>query len=215
MRRRTSISIVTLPFVAVAFLAFGPNRCLRFGGDPDLGPVAFETFERRSTPNDALACPPALCAARSDLTPTLYGVSARDLCTAFAKVIASELRVSRGASDDPTRPSVMFKEPNGSAFPTRSWFDSSIDQTGDRLWLSIRARNSVRAISASTGPGSPVGSPSSQGSRRSAKLAKMLASLPPSCVAMARHRHHPHYEILTCHAPPSSRLALASCWLRP
>ena len=83
-------------------LAAGQNWLWRFGPDPDLGSVAFETLQRRSTPNDALACPPALCSARSDMTPPLYRVSVQQLQTAFATMIASEPRVVRVASDDAT-----------------------------------------------------------------------------------------------------------------
>ena len=49
-------------------------------GRPDLGPVDFQTFKRRATPNDALACPPDLCAnAKPDLTPPVYPVSGERL----------------------------------------------------------------------------------------------------------------------------------------
>jgi uncharacterized protein (DUF1499 family) len=64
-------------------------------GPPDLGPVAFETLQRRTVPNDALACPAALCRAASDLTPPLFAVSAGELRLAFARMIAAEPDVTR------------------------------------------------------------------------------------------------------------------------
>ncbi len=102
MIRPRSTAIMALSFCAacIAFVAIGPDRFWLLGGDPDLGPVAFETLRRRSTRNDALACPPAFCAARSDLTPPVYAVPAQQLRTAFATMIASEPRVVRVASDD-------------------------------------------------------------------------------------------------------------------
>jgi uncharacterized protein (DUF1499 family) len=49
-------------------------------GPPDLGYVDFQTLERRAAPNDALACPPDLCAhARPDIVPPIYPVSGERL----------------------------------------------------------------------------------------------------------------------------------------
>lgn len=93
----TALSSLT---IGIVFGVVGPSRLWRLFGDPDLGPVAFETLQRRSTPNDALACPPAFCQARSDLAPPLYAVSAPHLRSLFATMMASEPRVVRVASDD-------------------------------------------------------------------------------------------------------------------
>ncbi len=96
-------------FAAVAVLAgiaeslilmIGPERVWSFFGPADLGPVAFETLERRTNPNDALACPPSLCKARSDLAPPLFAVDANGLRAAMTKVIASEPRVSLVHTND-------------------------------------------------------------------------------------------------------------------
>jgi len=97
MTRRTRLSIGALlipaAFIAAFFLA-GPERVWALFGPADLGPVAFETLERRSTPNDALACPPGICKAASDVTPPEYGVGAADLRLAFGKMIAAEPRIA-------------------------------------------------------------------------------------------------------------------------
>jgi uncharacterized protein (DUF1499 family) len=85
----------------VIFLV-GPERIWRIFGPPDLGPIEFETLERRTTPNDALACPPDLCQAKSDLVPPLFTVDADTLRAAMAKVIASEPRVTLIDSNDAT-----------------------------------------------------------------------------------------------------------------
>ena len=69
------------------------------GRPADLGPVAFETLARRTTPNDALACPPGICKAASDVTPPEYGVGAADLRLAFGKMIAAEPRITAAGSD--------------------------------------------------------------------------------------------------------------------
>jgi uncharacterized protein (DUF1499 family) len=76
------------------FLVVGAERFWRLFGDPDLGPVSFERLERRATPNDSLACPLDFCKVRGDITTRLYPVTARELRLVFAKVIASEPRVS-------------------------------------------------------------------------------------------------------------------------
>jgi uncharacterized protein (DUF1499 family) len=72
----------------------GPEWIWSLFGPADLGPIAFETLERRTTPNDALACPPHLCKATSDLVPPVFSVDANGLRTAMAKVIASEPRIA-------------------------------------------------------------------------------------------------------------------------
>ena len=94
------IAASALGAVAVAFLVVGPDRFWRLAGDPDLGPVTLQTLQRRATPNDALACPPAICSARSDVTPPVYTVPIETLRIAFATMIASELQVVQVASDD-------------------------------------------------------------------------------------------------------------------
>jgi uncharacterized protein (DUF1499 family) len=85
-----------------AFLLAGPERIWSLFGPADLGPVEFETLIRRTTPNDALACPPGICHAQSDVTPPVYAVTSADLRAAFAKVISSEPRITAVATDDAT-----------------------------------------------------------------------------------------------------------------
>ncbi len=76
-----------------------------FFGPPDLGPVTFETLVRRSTPNDALACPTGLCAAAADFDPGVHQGSDEDLRRRFAAVaLADERVVPLYRSDAPGRP---------------------------------------------------------------------------------------------------------------
>ncbi len=93
---------IIIVLIVATFLIVGTETFWRFFGDPDLGPVLFERLERRSTPNDALACPPGLCIAKSDVSVPLYPKTAHDLRLAFSKVIASEPRVSVVDADDMT-----------------------------------------------------------------------------------------------------------------
>ena len=93
---------IIIVLIVATFLIAGTEKFWRFFGDPDLGPVLFERLERRSTPNDALACPPGLCIAKSDVSAPLYAKTAHDLRLAFSKVIASEPRVSVVDADDMT-----------------------------------------------------------------------------------------------------------------
>ena len=85
----------------LGLLAIGPDRVWRLIGRADLGDVAFETLQRRTSPNDALACPPDLCTAKVDLVPPDFPVPARDLRAAFARAIADEPRVETVADDAP------------------------------------------------------------------------------------------------------------------
>jgi len=61
----TSIAVLAILAIAAVgvFVLLGPARIWGLFGPPDLGPLAFESLRRRTTPNDALACPATLCAA--------------------------------------------------------------------------------------------------------------------------------------------------------
>jgi uncharacterized protein (DUF1499 family) len=60
-------------------------------GPPDLGPIDFQTLRRRSTPNDALACPPDICAhAQPDIVPPIYPVSGDRLRRIIAEVALTD-----------------------------------------------------------------------------------------------------------------------------
>jgi uncharacterized protein (DUF1499 family) len=103
MRLRRRLIVIPLLIIAAlvaAFFLIGPERVWELFGPPDLGPVTFETLERRSTPNDALACPPGICKAQSDLTPPEYETSAKSLRYWFGKAIAAEPRLTAIVSDD-------------------------------------------------------------------------------------------------------------------
>jgi len=95
-----ALAAVGAAIAASVILIVEPERVWSFFGPPDLGPVAFETLERRTTPNDALACPTYLCKARSDLVPPLFAVDANGLRAAMAKVIESEPRIALVQTND-------------------------------------------------------------------------------------------------------------------
>lgn len=92
------IAIVAL--TAVAFFIIGPARIWRIAGAPDLGDVAFETLQRRTTPNDALACPKTLCRSPIDIEPPVYAVDAPSLRLALARALTDEPRLQQVAADD-------------------------------------------------------------------------------------------------------------------
>jgi uncharacterized protein (DUF1499 family) len=99
----TFIIVVILAIVAAltgAFLLLGPERIWTFFGPADLGPVMFESLWRRTTANDALACPPDLCAAEVDIVPPIFPVSAPALREAFSEAILSERRLTLVDIDD-------------------------------------------------------------------------------------------------------------------
>ncbi len=95
----TAAAVIAVAALA-AFFIVGPDRIWSLFGPADLGPVNFETLHRRTSPNDSLACPAGACAAKSDVTPPSYAVSAPELQKAFAKVIASEPNVEQVGSDE-------------------------------------------------------------------------------------------------------------------
>jgi uncharacterized protein (DUF1499 family) len=93
-------TILVIAALVGAFLIVGPEQVWALFGSADLGPIAFETVERRTSPNDALACPPDACNAKSDMTAPEYMVNAHDLRLAFGKMISSEPRLVAVDSDD-------------------------------------------------------------------------------------------------------------------
>jgi uncharacterized protein (DUF1499 family) len=95
-----AVSALFASFVVLAFLGLGEVRFWGLFGDPDLDAVKIETVQRHKLPNDALACPVDFCVARADLSTTVYAMPAAELRTAFAKVIASEPKVTIVETND-------------------------------------------------------------------------------------------------------------------
>ncbi|MCC7276464.1 MAG: DUF1499 domain-containing protein [Alphaproteobacteria bacterium] len=97
------VGIMTAAVAAAAIALFflvGPERVWALAGPADLGDVDFATLARRETPNDALACPPGLCRAPSDLTPPAYAMGARALAALFDRAVAAEPALERVGGDD-------------------------------------------------------------------------------------------------------------------
>jgi uncharacterized protein (DUF1499 family) len=97
------LAILAIAAALAMFASIALERLWTLFGPADLGPVAFESLQRRATPNDALACPPGVCQASSDVTPPLFAVSADRLREAFAQVIATEpdvVQVEKGAAEE-------------------------------------------------------------------------------------------------------------------
>lgn len=94
---RRAIVIAGLLLAAAGARGAVMERVWMLFGPADLGPVTFETLERRATPNDALACPPGLCRARADMAPPVFAVRPEALKAAMARVLAAEADVTRVA----------------------------------------------------------------------------------------------------------------------
>lgn len=83
-----------------AFFLLGPERIWALFGPSDLGPVMFESLRRRTTPNDALACPSDLCPAKVDIVPPVFPVEAAALREAFSRAILTERLLTLVDIDD-------------------------------------------------------------------------------------------------------------------
>jgi uncharacterized protein (DUF1499 family) len=69
-------------------------------GPPDLGPVAFERLTRRTSGNDALACPPGECgSANVDIRPPTYAETANELRQRVRRYFADKGAVLVGSDD--------------------------------------------------------------------------------------------------------------------
>ncbi len=103
------ISLVALLMVATAaaFWLLGPERIWAAFGPADLGPINFETLERRKAPTDALACPSGLCPTDPDIRPPSFPVEASVLRKALLAALKTERRLTRVDIDDRT-PSDRF-----------------------------------------------------------------------------------------------------------
>jgi uncharacterized protein (DUF1499 family) len=131
---------LALAGAGAVFVIQGPDRFWRQFGDPDLGAVAFETLVRRTTPNDALACPPDVCTAPSDVLPPAYALSAAQLRQAFAAVIAAEPRVTRVAADDTTLTDRYIQRTAMMGFPD-TIVVRFFDRPGGRSSLALYSRS--------------------------------------------------------------------------
>jgi uncharacterized protein (DUF1499 family) len=86
--------------LALALLLLGPARIWDLFGPADLGPVDFARLERRSSPNDALACPEGMCGtARVDIVTPIFAMEARALRAAMTRALAAEPDLTRVAAN--------------------------------------------------------------------------------------------------------------------
>ena len=137
------ISLMLLATAAVlAFVLMGPERIWRVFGEPDLGPVSFEQLERRASPNDALACSEDVCTASVDIKAALYPVTARELSIAFAKVIASEPRVTTVDADEPALTDRYIQRTERLGFPD-TIVVQFFDRPGGQSTLAIYSRSQL------------------------------------------------------------------------
>ena len=103
-----SALVAIAALATVAFMLAGPARIWAVFGPPDLGPVDFDRLVRRTTPNDALACPGDACGgARIDIVSPVFAVDARGLRAALATALAAEPNLARVA-DDPSANTERF-----------------------------------------------------------------------------------------------------------
>jgi len=137
---RAAVAVVAL--IVVAFFAIGHDRFWRLFGDPDIGPVAFETLLRSATPNDALACPPDICVAPADIATLVYPVSAGVLRAAFVGVIAAEPRVTQVASDDATLADRYVQRSARLGFPD-TIIVRFIDRPGGQSTIALYSRSQI------------------------------------------------------------------------
>lgn len=127
---------------AAAFFVVGPAQLWALFGPADLGPVAFETLQRRASPNDALACPATLCAAKSDLAPPRYAVDARSLRAAMAAMIASEPNLVRVDVDETAGTERYIQRSARLGFPD-TIVVRYLDEPGARSTLAIYSRSQI------------------------------------------------------------------------
>jgi uncharacterized protein (DUF1499 family) len=131
-----------LAIVAGLFLVVGPVKVWTWLGPADLGPVAFETLQRRKSPNDALACPQGLCTAKIDVPSPIYKGSAKELREAFAKVIVLEPQVERVDTNNDTLTDRYVQRSKLMQYPD-TLVVQFIDRPDGRATLALYSRSQV------------------------------------------------------------------------
>jgi uncharacterized protein (DUF1499 family) len=124
------------------FLVVGPVKVWTWLGPADLGPVAFETLQRRKSPNDALACPQGLCTAKIDVPSPIYKGSAKELREAFAKVIVLEPQVERVDTNNDTLTDRYVQRSKLMQYPD-TLVVQFIDRPDGRATLALYSRSQV------------------------------------------------------------------------
>lgn len=90
MSKLLKILLLAVALTAAAFLVIGPERFWAAFGPADLGEVDFATLARRATPNDALACLPAFCAAKADVPAPVFEQPFGDVFLAIQDAVVHE-----------------------------------------------------------------------------------------------------------------------------
>ncbi len=138
------IAILILAILALTgvFLILGPERIWLLFGPADLGPVTFETLKRRSTPNDALACPPEPCGSEADILSPVFAVDVPTLRKALARALATERRLTLVDIDDKTPADRYIQRSERMRFP-----DTIVVRyfplDGDRSTVAIYSRSQL------------------------------------------------------------------------
>jgi uncharacterized protein (DUF1499 family) len=91
--------LVAFAVLAAALFLIGPERIWALFGPADLGEVDFSTLQRRGSPNDALACLPAFCAARADVAAPIVPLPPEEVLRLVQEVLAEEPRLALVAAD--------------------------------------------------------------------------------------------------------------------
>lgn len=128
--------------VAAAFALLGPERIWSLYGPADLGPVSFETMQRRSTPNDALAAPIELTRARIDIIPPVFAIDAAGLRRAFARAIATERLLTLVDIDDAIPAERYVQRSERMRYPD-TIIVRFVDLPGDRSTLALYSRSQL------------------------------------------------------------------------
>ncbi|WP_170936931.1 MULTISPECIES: DUF1499 domain-containing protein [Rhodomicrobium] len=128
--------------LAAAFAFLGPERIWSLYGPADLGPVSFETLQRRKKPNDALAAPADLTRARIDVYPPVFAVDAAALRRALGRAIASERRLTLVAIDDAVPAERYVQRSERMRFPD-TIIVRFLDRPGGRSTLAIYSRSQL------------------------------------------------------------------------
>ncbi len=94
------------------------------GCSADTTPTDLRTLERASSPNDALACPPAICSAKAEMESPPLAIEAEQLREIVHNVITAQARTEFAGEDSDIGQLIFVQRSRLFGFPDTIWIQT-------------------------------------------------------------------------------------------
>lgn len=105
----------------------------------DVGSMDLRSFDRATSPNDALACPAGRCKAKGDIESPVFPVALNSLMAHAKRVISEQPRTRLIASDDQLEQLVFVQRSRFLGFPDTIWIQGLTIKAGSSLIIYSRS----------------------------------------------------------------------------